>query len=288
MSAEAATEVMMRRPRSARTRAVPRTLVIGSAIVVVMVLVAIVGRIFLHSRAIEVHLDQTLMAPSWAHPFGTDDAGRDVFARVLVGAWYDLQIGLFTVVPTLVAGVAIGLVAGYFGGWAESAITRLVDVVVAFPFFVLVIAIIAALGPSIVNMYIAVALVGWVSYAVLVRAEIRTVRQLDYIDAARALGYSHWRILRRHVLPNVVIQPLVYSTSAFVAFIMLGSALGYLGLGVQPPTPEWGVMIAGGRNFIYEAPWITIFPGIAIVLVSVAFLMIGDGLAELLRPEVRR
>jgi peptide/nickel transport system permease protein len=162
-----------------------------------------------------------------------------------------------------------------------------VDVLVAFPFFVLVIAIIAALGAGIKNMFIAVAVVGWVSYARLVRSEVQVIRQHDYVSATRVLGFSRRRILRRHVLPNAIVQPVVYSTNDFAAYIVLGSALGYLGLGVQPPTAEWGTMVADGQNYITQAPWMTIFPGLAIVVIGIGMILLGDGLADLLRREMK-
>jgi len=257
-------------------------------IIAPFVVTALGAPIMVHVDPIQLHLDQTLLAPSAVHPFGTDNFGRDVFARVIYGSALDLQIGIFSVIPAFLIGTTLGAVAAYFGGWLDAALMRLVDIIIAFPFLVLVIAIVAALGSGIKNMYVAVALVGWISYARLVRSEVMVALQQDYVSAARVLGYGHARILIRHLLPNVTVQPIILSTTNFVAFILLGSALGYLGLGVPPPAPEWGVMIAEGRDFLAIAPWMSLFPGLAIGILGAGFLILGDGLADLLRPEVAR
>ena len=188
----------------------------------------------------------------------------------------------------MTVGSLVGALAGYYGSLADLAVMRLVDIVVAFPFFVLVIAIIAVLGPGLFNMYIAVGLVGWVSYARVVRAEMMVAKQMDYARAARVLGFSDARILLRHLIPNVIVQALIYSTSDFILGILLGSSLGFLGLGAQPPAPEWGVMIAEGYSFLARAPWISALPGLAIVALAAAFSLFGDGLADYLRPEIDR
>ena len=164
----------------------------------------------------------------------------------------------------------------------------LVDIVVAFPYLVLVIAIVAFLGPGQVNFYIAVMFFGWASYARVVRNEVLVIYRLEYVAAVNVLGLSPGRILLRHVLPNVIIQPVLLVTTDFVAYVLLGASLGYLGLGVQPPAPEWGVMIAGGTKFLEQAPWMTIFPGLALFFTGLSFILMGDGLSDLLRPEVQR
>jgi len=225
-------------------------------------------------------------APSWAHPFGTDQFGRDMLARTIAASSVDLQIALFSVVFPLMIGTLIGLAVGWYGGWLDAVFGRLVDLVVTFPFLVLVIAIVAVLGPGLVNMYIAVACVGWVAYARLIRGEVMVQRNSDYVAAARVLGYSTARIVFRHILPNALRPVLVYSVTDMALCILLGSSLGYLGLGAQPPTAEWGVLIADGKNFFTTAPWITLFPGVAIVLAGLGFSLAGDGLADLL--EVKR
>ena len=179
-----------------------------------------------------------------------------------------------------VIGVIVGLIAGYYGGWLDALIGRVIDVVVAFPFLVLVIAIVAMLGPGLVNFYIAVSLVSWVAYARIVRGETLVAKRREYVLAARALGYRDVRIMFRHILPNAVAPAFVFAMSDFVLDILAGASLGFFGLGVPTPTPEWGVMIAEGRNFIITAPWVVVFPGLAIIVVGFFFSLIGDGLAD--------
>jgi len=266
----------------------PRTLIIGGAMIALWVLLAIFGPLIWTADPTELHLDASLLPPGLDHPFGTDNLGRDVLLRIINGASIDLRIGLFTVLPALTIGSIVGGLAGYYGSLVDLAVMRLVDIVVAFPFFVLVIAIIAVLGPGLLNMYIAVGLVGWVSYARVVRAEMMVAKQMDYARAARVLGFSDARILLRHLLPNVIVQALIYSTSDFILGILLGSSLGFLGLGAQPPAPEWGVMIAEGYSFLARAPWASTFPGLVIVALAAAFSLFGDGLADYLRPEIDR
>ena len=265
----------------------PRTVVIGAALIGCWILLALLGPLFAGDPT-ALHLDLALLPPEPAHPFGTDNLGREVLARIVHGAAIDLQIGLFTVLPALTIGSIVGALAGYYGGIVDTLVMRLVDVVVAFPFFVLVIAIVAVLGPGLINMYIAVALVGWVSYARIVRSEMMVAKQLDYTSAARVLGFSDARILLRHLVPNVIVQALIYATSDFILGILLGSSLGFLGLGAQPPAPEWGVMIAEGYSFVSGGPWISAFPGLIIVLLAGSFSLFGDGLADHLRPEIER
>ncbi|HEX5465302.1 MAG TPA: ABC transporter permease [Candidatus Limnocylindrales bacterium] len=266
----------------------PGSLIAGTALLLAVLVVAILGPLVLGTDVTTLHLEDALLPPSSAHLMGTDNFGRDVLARVVNGALVDLQIGFFSVVPALCIGMLIGGLAAYYGGWADVLAMRLADIVVAFPFFVLVIAIVAVLGPGLTNMYIAVAAVGWTAYARLVRSEVLVAKQAEYVDAARALGYSDRRIILRHLVPNVGVQALIFATSDFVLDILLGSSLGFLGLGAQPPAPEWGVMIADGRNFITQAPWISTFPGLAIVVIGIAFSLLGDGLADYLRVEERR
>jgi peptide/nickel transport system permease protein len=224
-----------------------------------------------------------LTPPSAAHWFGTDQLGRDILTRVLYAARIDLQIGTIGVIIPLIMGVVIGLFAGYYAGWQDAILGRVIDVVTAFPFLVLVLAIVAMLGPGLRNFYIAISLVSWVAYARIVRGEALSVRSRGYILAARSLGYGDARIMFRHVLPNVIVPALVFGMSDFVLDILAGASLGFFGLGVQPPTPEWGVMIAEGRNFIITAPWVVIFPGVAIIVTSFFVSLIGDNVSDLVR-----
>lgn len=224
--------------------------------------------------------------PSGLHPFGTDQFGRDMLSRTIAAATIDLQIALFATIVPLVVGTLIGLLVGYYGGWPDMVFGRLVDLVVTFPFLVLVIAIVAVLGPGLGNMYIAISVIGWVFYARLIRGEVLVLRGHDYVSAARVLGYSDGRILLRHILPNAARPVLVYWMTDMSLAILLGSSLGYLGLGAQPPAAEWGVLIADGKNLFTQAWWISVFPGFAIVLCGVGFSLVGDGLADLL--DVKR
>lgn len=220
-----------------------------------------------------------LRPPSLVHPFGTDNFGRDVLSRVIWGSRLDLAMGVGGVFAPLVIGCVVGLVAGYFGGIIDTLLMRLLDVTISFPFFVLMIAIISILGPDLVSFFIALALVGWVSYARLIRSRTLVLRHSDFVAAGQILGFSSARIMFRHVLPNALLPVLVFSMSDIVLTILLGSSLSYLGLGVQPPLAEWGVMIAEGQNFISTAWWITLFPGLAIVVLALGFSLMADGLA---------
>jgi len=224
-----------------------------------------------------------LQAPSAAHWFGTNQLGQDIYTRVLYGARIDLLIGTVGVSIPFVMGIVVGLVAGWFGGWVDGLIGRIVDVVVAFPFLVLVIAIVAMLGPGLVNFFIAVSLVSWVAYARIIRGETLVAKNREYVLAARALGYRDTRIMFRHLLPNAIAPAVVFAMSDFILDILAGASLGFFGLGVQPPAPEWGVMIAEGRNFVITAPWVVVFPGLAIITVGLFVSLIGDGLADWVR-----
>jgi peptide/nickel transport system permease protein len=270
-------------------RRAPITLRIGLAMLGVWLITAVVGPLVLRADPTRIDIAEGyLLPPSPAHPFGTDNFGRDVFVRVVYGAMLDLQIGIFCAVPSFIIGTAIGLVAGYYGGLLDTIAMRLIDLLTALPFIVLVIAIVSVLGPGIENMYLAVLVTGWISYARVTRNTVKVIRNLDYVSAARVLGFSGPRILIGHILPNVIVTMVVLVTSSFVGYILLGSALGFLGLGVIPPTPEWGGMIADGRQYLRAAPWIAFFPGVAVVWAGAAMLLLGDGLADQLRTEENR
>jgi peptide/nickel transport system permease protein len=260
-------------------------LIAGLVLAVTLVLIALVGPHLMPSNPTALNLREALRPPSAAHVLGTDNFGRDILARIVYGAGIDLQFGLFAVAPTFTAGVLLGLWAGTHRRF-DVFLMRLLDLVVAFPFLVMIIAIVAFLGPGPFNFYIAVFFFGWASYSRMVRNQVLVVSRLNYVAAVNVLGLPPVRILLRHIMPNVIIQPVLMATTNFIAFVLIGSALGYLGLGVQPPTPEWGVMIAGGKDFLAQAPWISIFPGLAILLVSTTFILLGDGLSDVLRPEV--
>ena len=195
-----------------------------------------------------------------------------------------LVVSVCVFLPFLI-GCTIGLISGYFGGWIDTLIMRFVDVLWAFPFYVLVISIVGALGPGVGNIYLAFSLVVWISFARIVRGEVLLARRLEYAQAVSVLGYSHMRIMLRHILPNVITPAIVFMMADVVLTILAVTSLGFLGLGIQPPTPEWGVMIAEGRTYIQDGWWISLFPGLAIIFVGVTFTLIGDGLDDFLRPK---
>ncbi|SYG63080.1 dipeptide transport system permease DppC [Klebsiella pneumoniae] len=265
-----------------RQRAIPRqqALCAGLAIVGLWLLVACLAPWIAPFDPIAQDASSSLLSPGGAHLFGTDNFGRDVFSRVLWGARVDLQICLLGVLFPFMLGTALGALAGYSGGVVDALVMRVIDIVLAFPFLVLMLAIIAILGPGLSSFYIAMAMVGWVSYARLVRAQVLTLKQRDFILAARSLGYGHLRILFRHLLPNALTGAIVFLMSDCVLVLLNGAAVSYLGLGVQPPTAEWGVMVAEGQSFITTAWWITTFPGLAIVLLAMGFSLLADGLGD--------
>ncbi len=228
-----------------------------------------------------------LQSPGPRHPFGTDNLGRDIYSRVLYGASIDLQVGLISVLLPFLIGGVLGCLAGYYGGRIDSLLMRVADVIQAFPFLILIIAIVAVLGTGLTSVYIAVALVAWVTYARLIRGEILVAKNQEYVEAARSLGASDSRVIGRHLLPNVLTSALVFATTDVVLYIVLVSSLSYLGLAARPPSPEWGAMITEGRTFMASAWWISLFPGLAVVVTGIAFSVFGDGLADALRVRRR-
>ena len=221
-----------------------------------------------------------LLPPSFNHWFGTDNYGRDIFTRVIYATRLDLQIGFYTTYVPLIYGVMIGAYSGYFGGSIDTIMMRLTDTAMAFPFLILIIFILSILGPGIQNIYIAVFLVAWTMYARLVRAEMLVEKNKDYIVAAQVLGFGTNRIIFKHAMPNIITSCIIFSMFDFVLNILLVSGLSFLGLGVQPPIPEWGAMVAEGRDFILNAWWISTLPGFFILLTGFALCLIGDGLSE--------
>lgn len=268
-----------------RAASMPRPLIIGGLILVISLLLACFPALFAPYDPNAFDYAALLQGPTSAHPMGTDNFGRDVLSRVIHAYTIDMQIAIFATVFPFLIGTVVGALVGYVGGVSETIFGRIVDAVITFPFLVLVIAIVSVLGPGLMNMYIAVGVVGWVFYARIIAAEVKVQKRLDYADAGRAMGYSHLRIIFRHLLPNAITPAVVYWMTDMALAILLGSSLGYLGLGAQPPTAEWGVQIAEGKNFMGTAWWISVFPGIAIVLTGLGFSLTGDGLAEILRTK---
>ncbi|MFK7600940.1 MULTISPECIES: ABC transporter permease [Deinococcus] len=261
------------------------TLLIGLVLLLVLIFAALFPQALARYSPTDFDYQAILKGPSAAHPFGTDNFGRDILSRVIHGTRIDMQIAIFTTLFPFIFGTLLGALTGYLGRWSDAVVGRIADLVVVFPFLVLVIAIVAVLGPGLMNMYIAVSAVGWVSYWRLTRAEVMNQKKAEYAQAGRVLGYSPSRILLRHLLPNAVTPAIVYLMTDMSLGILLGASLGYLGLGAQPPTPEWGVMVADGKNFMATAWWISTFPGLALTLAGVTFSLIGDGLADALRPR---
>ncbi|TIT07413.1 MAG: ABC transporter permease [Mesorhizobium sp.] len=258
------------------------TLWAGAAVLGLFVLLAVFAPMIAPSDPIFQDAAVRLQAPSLLHPFGTDNFGRDVLSRVIWGARIDLQIAVIGVVFPFIIGTTLGTIAGFFGGIIDVLFMRVVDVVLAFPFLVLMLSIIAILGPGLGSFYIAMALVGWVSYARLIRAQILVIKNSDYAAAAASLGFGRMRIMFRHLLPNAVAGSFVFVMSDAVLVLLNGAAISYLGLGVQPPLAEWGIMVAEGQSFITTAWWITLFPGLSIVLLAFGFSLMGDALADLM------
>ena len=284
MAAVAAPAINIKAPPRRRVR-IKLTLVGGLLLLAMLIILAVAPAAFAPYGPTEFDYNAILQAPSATHPFGTDNFGRDIFSRVIWATRLDLQIALFTTLVPFVFGTFVGCVTGYYGRWLDAIFGRIVDVVVVFPFLILVIAIVAFLGPGLTNMYIAVSAVGWVAYGRLVRGEMLVQKQVEYTMAARVTGCTNGRIITRHLLPNVIASALTFWMTDMSLGILLGASLGYLGLGAQPPTAEWGLMVADGKNFMTTAPWISTFPGLALTLAGITFRMIGDGLGDLLRPR---
>lgn len=259
------------------------SLYIGCFLIAVLLVMAFFPQLFTSQSPTDINAAVKMTGPSPAHIFGTDNFGRDIYTRCIYGVMVDLKIGIIAMIVPLITGTVLGLLAGYYGGKLDMFIMRIVDIFAGFPFMVLVIAIVAILGANLTNLYIAIWCVGWKEYARLVRSEVLVVKRMEYVDAARTLGYSDLRIILRHILPNVISSAIVYAASDIVLCMMSGASLSYLGLGVQAPTPEWGAIIAGGKNYIASAWWITLFPGLFLMLAGLGFSLAGDGLSDALR-----
>ena len=259
--------------------------VAGASILGTIILLALLAPVASWHDPVQQDLLHILQGPSWTHPLGTDELGRDEWARLLYGARTDLRVAFLAVLFPFVIGTAIGLVAGYFGGWVDTVANWFVNVVVAFPFYVLIIALVFALGSGTRNIYIAITIVGWVSYTRIVRGEVLVAKRREYVLAAQAGGLSNARIIGRHLLPNVITQAIVFAMSDIVLDILAIVTLGYRGLGVQPPTADWGKMIADGQTYLTTHWELSTIPGIAVVITALGLSLLADGLADLLRPE---
>jgi peptide/nickel transport system permease protein len=267
-----------------------RLSVVGMAIVGGFLLVAALGPAIVpypEDAAGATHLDRKLAAPSPAHWFGTDEVGRDIFSRVILGTRLTLRISLIVVGVAILVGVPLGIMAGYAGGWVGELIMRITDVFLAVPGLILAIAIVASLGPGITNAMIALSLVWWPGYVRLVQGKAMAIRRESFVEAARCVGSSRWRIAFGEVLPNCA-SPILVKASMDMGLAILGAAgLGFIGIGAQPPTPEWGAMISAGRNYLPDRWWYATFPGAAIFLTVLGWNLLGDGLRDVLDPRSR-
>ena len=281
-----AEQVAKPRTSSGRSRILNPLLIVGFVIVgLVTVCVVIYPMLSPYSPTEPDFSQPTFADPSWSHPLGTDNFGRDTLTRLAYGGRVDLVIALAATLVTLVVGSALGLLSGYVGGWFDSLLMRLVDFTLTIPYLILVIAIVAILGTGTWNIVYAIWLVGWVAYARIIRAETLVARKLEYVEAARVIGMSQLRIMLRHIVPNVISAALIFAMADMVLNILVSSSLSFLGLGVQPPNPEWGLMVAEARDFFLRDWRLMTYPGLAVLIVGAGFGLIGDGLAQALRPK---
>lgn len=260
----------------------------GLVLTVTLILVALAAPLIAPTDPFSQDTARRLEAPSNDHPLGLDDLGRDVLSRVVWGARVSLRVGFSVVIIASLIGVTLGAMAGYFGGLMDVVVMRLCDILLAFPGILLAIALVAVLGPSLNNVILALATIGWVGYARLVRGQVLKVREMEYVTAARALGARSPRVIIRHVLPNVINPVIVMATLGLAGAILSEAALSFLGLGVQPPTPSWGAMLTAGRRYLGLANHLAIFPGAAIMLAVMGLNFLGDGLIDALDPKYRK
>jgi len=262
----------------------------GGGVVVLLVLLAVAAPIVARHDPLHIDLINQLTPPSAEHWLGTDIQGRDVWARLVYGARISLSVGIVSQAIALLLGVSLGLIAGYHGGWVDEVVMRLADVTLAFPTLLLLIAMVAALQPSLGVVFLTIGVVGWAGMARLVRGQVLVVRSLEYVQASRALGGRDWRIIILHVLPGVLAPVIIAATLGVAGAIIAESSLSFLGLGIQPPTPSWGAMIADGRDLsqLRHAPWTSLFPGLAIGAAVLGFNLLGDALRDALDPRALR
>jgi peptide/nickel transport system permease protein len=259
--------------------------VVGGSVILVLVLLAILAPLIARYDPIEMAMADRFEKPSLAHPLGTDEFGRDVLTRILYGARISLQIGIITVGIGLVFGMTLGVISGYFGGWVDLSIQRVIDTMLAFPGLLLALSISAVLGPGLENAMIAVGIGTLPTYTRLARGSTLSVREREFVEAARCLGAGHLRIMLSHVVPNVLTPMVVLASLSVATAILSAASLSFVGLGAQPPSPEWGAMLSTGRNFLRQEWWLATFPGIAIMIAVLGFNLLGDGLRDALDPR---
>ena len=261
--------------------------VVGLVIVVLTIFLAIFADVIAPYSPYQQNITESLNPPSVQHWLGQDDLGRDILSRIIFGARISLLVGFITVSVSAILGSVIGAIAGYFGGWIDEVLMRITDILLAFPGILLAIAIMAILGPSLNNVIIALCIVGWKSYARLVRGEILKEKEKEYIQATKALGYSHFRIISFHLIPNTLNPVLVMATLGVASMIISEAGLSFLGLGTQPPIPSWGGMLSEGRQYLLQAYQLTTFPGLAIMILVLGFSFLGDALRDALDPYIK-
>jgi len=265
-----------------------KSAVFGAAIILVYFILAIVGPMIAPYDPNKPMMANKLLTPNAEHWLGTDDKGRDILTRLLYGARISLMVGLVSTILGAAIGITMGIISGYYGRWVDTIIMRFCDVLLAFPGILLALAIVSVLGASTTNVIIAVAFFAIPTFARIVRGSTLSVKKLEYIDAIKAMGASDFRIIFKHVLPNILSPIIIQSTLYIASAIVTASSLSFLGMGTRPPDPEWGTMLAQGRSYIAQAPHITLFPGLAILLVVVGFNLFGDGLRDALDPKTKR
>ncbi len=261
---------------------------VGTVMIIFFILIALLAPVIAPYDPIAQNLDQRLMPPSMDHFFGTDQYGRDIFSRVLHGSRIEIGIILIVSVISLSIGVFVGIISGFFGGLVDEILMRITDMFMAFPRLVLAMAFVAALGPTLTNVIVAIALTDWTVYARLARAESAKVKSLPYIEAIRAVGAGRIRIMVLHILPMSISPVIVKLTLRMGTIILTAAGLGFLGLGAQPPIPEWGAIVADGRDYFIDQWWISTFPGIAIAIIVLGFNFLGDGIRDIMDPKIRR
>ena len=260
---------------------------VGLSIVILLILIAILAPIISpYDPNIRIKEDSSL-GPSRVHLFGTDLLGRDIFSRVIYGSRISIEVGIIAVGISVIIGLILGALSGYFGNIPDTVIMRIADIFFAFPYILGAIAIMTVLGPGIVNIFIAIGILGWASFARIFRGSILSIKNKEYIEAARALGASNYRIITKHIFPNSFAPIIVYATMNVGTAIIVEAALSFLGIGVQPPTPAWGKMLADSLEYIDTAPWMMLFPGLAILITVLGFVMLGDGLRDAFDPRLK-
>lgn len=264
-----------------------KSFVIGFVIICIALFVAFFPQVLTPYDPTKLAPADKMQPPSAEHFFGTDNYGRDVFARCVYATGIDMQVGIFSALVPFAFGTFMGIMAGYYGKVIDMLLMRFLDVVMSLPFTILVVAVMAILGNGIRNMYIAIWIIGWITFTKLVRAEVLTMKDSEFLMALKICGFSDSRILFRHILPNAISSSIVYLASYIVMCMLTCASLSFLGLGVQPPTPEWGSLMNDGRAYISQAPWITCFPGLFMAIAGVGFSLVGDGLSDFLRAKGR-